>query len=130
MKEIKKADFSRLISKAKGRAKKAKNDERKQVTIDKEYLFDLWNKQNACCPYCKMKLDIKGKTHQPGITPDMRATLDRIDSSKGYIKGNIAIVHMVCNRFKGQLPYALMYAIARRIVDCFETAYPQTKVEV
>lgn len=69
--------------------------------IDIEYLADLWNKQNGECPFTKQKLTLR--THynykEIRISPTI-ASLDRIDSNKGYIKGNVRFVCLIYNYAK------------------------------
>lgn len=74
----------------------------KEIAID---LFDLkeqWEKQQGICPYSGIKLILA--THTKGHNnPIYRASLDRIDSSKGYIKGNIQFVSTCLNYMKTTL---------------------------
>jgi hypothetical protein len=47
-------------------------------------------------------------------------SLDRIDSKKRYVIGNVQIVHMECNRIKGRLPEEVVKPHIRRImVACY-----------
>lgn len=47
------------------------------------------------CPILGIKLNYKGKSFS-----DDYASFDRIDSSKGYIKGNVAIISWKANKMK------------------------------
>lgn len=65
-----------------------------------EYIWDIFLKQNKKCKYSLVNLqfaeinnDFKNKT----------ASLDRIDSSKGYIEGNVQWVHKDVNFMKYNL---------------------------
>ena len=63
----------------------------RECTITVEYLKELWEKQDGKCPYTGWKLDnaettAHWDTHQ--LHP-RTASLDRIDSSLGYILGNV-----------------------------------------
>tara|TARA_Y100000034_G_scaffold117749_1_gene157595 strand:+ start:37669 stop:38199 length:531 start_codon:yes stop_codon:yes gene_type:complete len=65
-----------------------------EFNLTLEYLKELWYKQDGKCPYTNWKLkNMKNlsTSSQLPITPD-RASLDRIDSSKGYVKGNVQFV--------------------------------------
>lgn len=60
--------------------------------IDLLYLKELWESQGGICPFTGWKLKFLETTgHKLTLTPD-RASLDRIDSSKGYVKGNVRFV--------------------------------------
>lgn len=63
--------------------------------IDRDYLLSHVVDE---CPALKIKL-FYGYSEVKGRRPD-RATVDRIDSSKGYIKGNIQIISDKANRMK------------------------------
>jgi hypothetical protein len=66
--------------------------------IDLLYLKILWKEQNGKCPITGMDL-IMPKTcdsWENGESP-YNASLDRIDNSKGYIKGNVRYVSHMAN---------------------------------
>lgn len=50
------------------------------------------------CPVFGIKLEIGG--HGRGWKNDQSPTLDRIDNTKGYIKGNILVISWKANRLK------------------------------
>ena len=64
-------------------------------------LFELWNKQKGLCSYTGYKLihpyENKGKQQTPYL-----ASIDRIDSTKGYVKDNIEFVCLVINYAKNK----------------------------
>jgi hypothetical protein len=66
----------------------------REYNIDLPYLLELLKLQNYKCAVTGISL-----THQNG---DLRAiSIDRIDSSKGHIKGNIQLVCQFYNMGKG-----------------------------
>ena len=69
----------------------------KDFDLDGEYLENLWNKQKSMCTYTNiiMTLPIPGKRKTPHT-----ASLDRIDSSIGYMKGNVQFVCYSINTAK------------------------------
>lgn len=77
-----------------------------------KYLWDLYEKQNRRC----------------AITGDLlqdinKASLDRIDSSKGYVKGNVQWVTIQANIAKHTLNIHELYALAKKIVIKYEHDY-------
>ncbi len=58
----------------------------KEFSIQKEYLFSLYEKQNGLCAISGEKLTFDKDNVSSNIS------LDRIDSAKGYIEGNIQLV--------------------------------------
>jgi hypothetical protein len=66
-----------------------------------EYLKKLWETQNGICPYTnyKMELPVNTQDHHIKGSPK-KASLDRIDSSKGYIEGNVEFVCLSVNLAK------------------------------
>ena len=82
------ADFVNLL---KIRAKKKKYE----WSIDINYLWDLWLKQDGKCALSGVKLTLPDK-----CDADRTASLDRIDSSKHYIEGNVQWVHQKMNFMK------------------------------
>jgi hypothetical protein len=79
--------FKTFISK--GRASiKAKG-----CSITLKYLKDQWESQNGICPYSKIKMILPKNANEYNKTKSLiKASLDRIDSSKGYIEGNVEFV--------------------------------------
>ncbi len=69
----------------------------KQCTVTLEDLQLQWDSQQGICPYTGWQLkqmSCGSRKFQLPKTPD-RASVDRIDSSKGYEKGNIEFVAMI-----------------------------------
>lgn len=86
-----------LFSKLKNLCTKAKL--RKQdfdPEVNWEYLFDLWENQNGKCAYSGLSLSIE--TNHPHTV-----SLDRIDSDKGYERGNLQLLSFTVNRMKMDL---------------------------
>jgi hypothetical protein len=64
--------------------------------VDIEYLEMIWKEQDGICPFTKEKLQLKTHSDDRFSTP-YSASIDRIDNSKGYIKGNIRFVALMFN---------------------------------
>jgi hypothetical protein len=76
---------------------------RQECTIDLDYLVNLWEKQGGKCPYTNIDLKLKRfKEEVDPNNPFIQASLDRIDSSKGYIPGNVEFVSLGINFMKNK----------------------------
>lgn len=64
--------------------------------VDWEYLFDLWSNQNGRCAYSGLPLSVE-------VNHPHTVSLDRIDSSKGYERGNLQLLSFTVNRMKMDL---------------------------
>jgi hypothetical protein len=70
-----------------------------EVTI--EYLWELFVAQGGLCALTGACLALTKKTLRPG---DSVASLDRINSSVGYVPGNVQWVHPTINFMKHAMP--------------------------
>jgi hypothetical protein len=66
------------------------------INIDKEYLWNLFQKQNGKCKLSGLEITLPTYWNDKFYT----ASVDRIDSSKGYIDGNVQWVHKHINLMK------------------------------
>jgi uncharacterized protein (DUF2342 family) len=83
--------FSQIIRNARNR--------NLDFTITKDYLWNLYLQQNKKCVLSGQDISlVRGKD-----TSIQTASLDRIDSSKGYVEGNVQWVHKVVNIIKNNL---------------------------
>lgn len=79
-------------------------------TITKEYLWDLFLKQKRKCALSGVDIIMHSKRIQ------QTASLDRIDSSKGYIFGNVQWVHKIVNAMKQDVSEKEFYKWCQLIV--------------
>lgn len=70
----------------------------KEVDIDLEYLKHLWESQNGICLYTGIYLTLPTYVNHDFFFNC--ASLDRIDSSKGYVKGNVQFIALPINLMK------------------------------
>lgn len=82
------------------RLKKRKHE----YNITLEDLLIQWEKQDGKCVYSGIDLVHPGESG----TNLNRASLDRIDSNLGYVKGNIQFVSIICNQAKNNLTHQQM----------------------
>lgn len=88
------------------------------VEINQEYLWKLFCKQSGECAFTKIPLSF-GQKHND--TSGRTASLDRIDSSKGYIEGNVQWVHKEINRMKGNLSNKSFIDLCRSVFEASES---------
>lgn len=63
-------------------------------SITPEYVQSLWEKNNKKCALSGIPIDWQG------TNSEITASIDRINSSKGYIEGNVQVVHKHINMMK------------------------------
>ena len=79
-----------------------KNSKKKnqKYDLDIEYLRQVWAEQNGVCPFTKQKLQLRTHNYANISNRVYQASLDRIDSTKGYVKGNVRFVSLMFNYAK------------------------------
>jgi len=94
--------------------KRSKQKNRK-INITLQDLKNQWNKQKGICPYTGWKL-IAFKTTNNILpkTPD-RASLDRIDSSKGYVKGNVQFISLIAQYAKNDWDKNVIFKFCKSV---------------
>lgn len=92
-----------------GREFKSKKRSQLQITITMEYAWDLFLKQEGKCALSGLPLVVHSNTKVN------TASLDRIDSSKGYIPGNVQWVHKVINMMKRTYDQELFIAMCKAV---------------
>lgn len=70
-----------------------------EFDLDGDYLWSLFIKQNRRCALSGLDLQFP-KAWGIKSKKDITASLDRINSSIGYIKGNVQWVHKTINTMK------------------------------
>lgn len=85
-----------------------------------EFLRDLRNLQNNVCPYCGFELNWEvAPVGKQRMCPPDRASLDRIDSAKGYTQDNVQLVTDFCNRIKTWYPHRDIVGFCRAVSERF-----------
>ena len=85
------------------RIKSAAKSRNLDIQISIEYIWDLYLKQNGKCALTGLDIFFADDSvkYRTGYST---ASLDRIDSSKGYIEGNVQWLHKTINIMKMDLP--------------------------
>ena len=82
-----------------GRIKRHARIANREFNLSVTFLWDLFIKQNKKCALSGLDIEFSRKLKDGTTT----ASLDRIDSSKGYIQNNVQWVHKDINRIKQNL---------------------------
>lgn len=90
---------------------RAKSKEWK-IDFEKEYLLELWNKQNGLCALSGLQMTFS----KTGVCDPMNVSVDRIDSNKHYTKDNVQLVCYVLNVMKTNLPMKEFLKICKSVI--------------
>lgn len=71
-----------------------------EFSIDMKYLWNLYVSQNGKCALSGIELILQKSLKEAGGREITMASLDRIDSGKGYIEGNLQWVYADINKMK------------------------------
>lgn len=92
--------------------KQAINKRRLKFTISIEYAWNLFVKQNRECALTGMSIQFPPRDNDYSRT----ASLDRIDSTKGYIKGNVQWVHRDINYMKQEYSQNYFIELCEKVI--------------
>lgn len=109
--------FRPLFTRSRNKARNATKPREFSVTL--QDLKDQWEKQEGYCEYTDLKLSLPKSSGQHD--PVRTASLDRKDSSKGYVKGNIHFVSMMANWAKNEVSDMTM----RDFIDAVRDSDPR-----
>ena len=96
-----------------GRVANRRFKTRDRSQISRSYLLELWRSQNGLCA-------ISGRAMTYGTGDgqvNTNASLDRIDSSKGYYEGNVQLVCFIVNLMKRDMTTAELISWATAISE-------------
>jgi hypothetical protein len=99
--------FREMLASLKTRSKKLGRD----CDIDLEYLHSLWDNQQGKCKLSNLPMSSEIGAKWKKVSPD------RIDSSIGYIKGNIQLVLASVNTFKMDMDQAEFIDLCKAIAN-------------
>lgn len=81
------------------------------VTVDAEYLLQLWDEQGGRCA-------LSGLTLQTTRHSEFIASVDRVDNNLGYVPGNLRLLCWAVNRARGQLSDEEYLEVCSAVVRC------------
>jgi hypothetical protein len=103
--------FTRDIdSKLKNLCTNAKQRKNKEFNILETDLFNLWNTQKGLCAYTKLPMLATSNQFNT-------VSLDRIDSSVGYVVGNIQLVCAAINKMKQEYSEELFVKLCHLVAQ-------------
>lgn len=85
-----------------------------KYNLTKKFLWELFLKQERKCAISNIFLYFKGFNSE-----ETTASLDRIDSSKGYIKENVQWVHKDINNMKQHFSMEYFLKLCKIITECY-----------
>ena len=91
---------------------------KKDFDLTLEYLKELWESQNGICPFTGFELEARtydGKGDNPLNIKS--ASLDRIDNSKGYVKGNVRFVSVMFNFARNKFSDEEVIEFAQAVIN-------------
>lgn len=99
-----------LITNSRHRCKKSGLEH----SIDSKFIVDMFNKQNGRCALSNLEMTIQGKRGTDEYWHSV--SLDRIDSSKGYIPDNVQLVCTGVNYMKKDMSDEMFINFCREVV--------------
>jgi hypothetical protein len=88
----------------------------KNIDVSIDDLKEQWEKQNGICEFSGVKLILSSNT-KINKNPIYSASLDRIDSSIGYLKGNIRWVSRAMNWMKNTMTDDMVWELCNLIKE-------------
>lgn len=85
-----------------------------------EYAWDVFVSQNGKCALSGVPISFPDKTTKTNLSKGS-ASLDRIDSKKGYIEGNVQWVHKDINIMKNDLSERQFVSYCQNVSNCGPT---------
>lgn len=108
------SSFRYFIIKSRDRQRRSKYG---ASTIDVNYLKNLWEAQSGKCAYTGIGMILPKNTKENSIIRSLKkASLDRIDSKKGYVQGNVQFVCLSLNIAKKDFTNEEMKSFLSEIV--------------
>lgn len=105
--------FNVFLKQARHGIKQKRKNRNLEFSITSEELEEVWNSQNGKCNLTGESLTL-GKSRTDSTRT---ASLDRIDSSVGYVKSNVQWLHKHVNNMKQSLNESYFIEMCRKIVN-------------
>ena len=106
-----KGHYRKILAPVFSRVKKAANKRQIEFAIDHEYVLEIMNKQDWKCAITGISLTVNYNSKLSN------ASLDRIDSNRGYIPGNVQWVYLPINMMKWKLSQEEFIKLCKLIAE-------------
>lgn len=87
-----------------------------EFLVDLEYLYKVFLKQEKKCALTNMDITLH-RNYSQGHRKEQTASVDRIDSKKGYVEGNIQWIHKDVNIMKNRYTQEYFVEICKKIAE-------------
>lgn len=91
-----------------------------EMTISKESVWELYEKQNRKCALSGIDITFDPSDLNAKIKGSQTASVDRLDNSKGYVDGNVQLVHKDVNFMRQAMSVNEFVMWCRRISNNHE----------
>jgi len=105
-------------------ARAANRPKPQTITVTIDYVYVVGEKQNWCDPFTGEALEFQRggdwgskNAFGTGASNPLSCSIDRIDSSKGYVKGNIQLVTAKTNVAKGNMNNAEFIEYCKKVAQ-------------
>jgi len=89
-----------------------------EVSVNDEYLWKLFKRQNGKCALTGLEIYFGGRnSEKEEKKDDTTASLDRIDSNRGYVKGNVWWVHKDINIMKNDFSVEKFKELCKMVIS-------------
>jgi hypothetical protein len=96
---------------------RSKENSKKNLTLTLQELKEVWDRQEGKCPFTGWNLLLpKNSKERLDYLPE-RASLDRIDSSKGYSVDNVQFVSMIYQFAKNSFSDDVVLNFCRSVIN-------------
>jgi len=80
-----------------------------EVEVTIEHLVEVWNLQQGKCYFTDVALVLPRDGDYSTVSPNFKASVDRIDNEKGYINGNVRFVSHSTNNLRNSMSDESVY---------------------
>jgi hypothetical protein len=107
---------SSMVREARARAK----EKGWEFNLSKDLMYELNDQQQGKCVYTGVELDWDRQTSKVNEKNQLRVSLDRIDSSKGYTRENVQLVTTIANISKNVQTHEEFITFCKIVAEKFK----------